>query len=76
MTTWTERSDPASTEFLEGPVKFKKMSDNFYYGGGGFTGGLVPKKLANNFYELAGESYPGSYFAGKRSDNFIGVRSR
>jgi hypothetical protein len=76
MTTWTKRGAPPTGTFLEGPITFKKMPNNFYYGGGGFIPRLVPKKLSSNFYDLAGEAYPGSYFAGKRSDNFVEVRPR
>ena len=76
MTVWTERGAPPATVFLEGPLRVKKMSNNFYYVGGGFVRGLSPRKLASNFYDLAGSDYPGLYYIGKRLDNFVEVRPR
>jgi len=76
MTTWTKRSAPASTTWLEGEITHKKMNNNFYYAGGGFVSGLSPSKRSDNFYDLAGTSYPGSFLLGIRVDNFVEARIR
>jgi hypothetical protein len=75
-TTWTKRSAPPSTSWLDDSMVFRKRSDGFYIAGSGLIGGLVPSKRSDNFIELAGTSYRGDYLLGRRSDDFIEARVR
>ncbi len=76
MTTWTERSSPPSTVWLQGEFHLKKQTSNFYLFQRGFLSSRVqPNKQTSNFY-FANGSYPGSYRFGKNTAEFVLIDSR
>ena len=78
-TTWTKHVPSFRTAgdiFVEGPLRFKKDSLNFYVAMRGIVGGLIPAKDTANFYNLAGSTELGSFLVGKTVDNFVEVIPR